>query len=173
MSAVHCIPIDPFYLTWKAREYGVATRFIELAGEINSGMPAYVVQKLVDALNERGNPVKKSRILVLGGAYKRDTKNDPRESPGLEIIEDLIAKRARVDYSDPHLPNLPIGRRHQFDLTSVTLTETRLREYDAVLVVTDHSRFPYEVIFRAAPLIVDTRNALHSRGFRGPHVVSA
>ena len=108
----HCIPIDPFYLTWKAREYGVATRFIELAGEINAGMPAYVIQKLMDALNERGKALKGSRILVLGAAYKRDT-DDSRESPGLEIMEELFHKGAKVDYSDPHLPRLPIVRRAQ------------------------------------------------------------
>jgi UDP-N-acetyl-D-glucosamine dehydrogenase len=168
----HCIPIDPFYLTWKAREYGVSTRFIELAGEINAGMPAYVIQKLMDALNERGKALKGSRVLVLGAAYKRDT-DDSRESPGLEIMEDLVHKGARVDYSDPHLPRLPFVRRHRIDLTSVSLTETSLGQYDAVLLVTDHSRFPYELIHRSATLIVDSRNAFRARGLGGPHVVSA
>jgi UDP-N-acetyl-D-glucosamine dehydrogenase len=168
----HCIPIDPFYLTWKAREYGVATRFIELAGEVNAAMPAYVVQKLMDALNERGKALRGARILVLGAAYKRDT-DDPRESPGLEIMESLIQKGAVVDYSDPHLPRLPFGRRHRIDRRSVTLTDTSLREYDGVLLVTDHSRFPYDVIHRNASLIVDSRNAFRSRGLDGPHVVSA
>jgi UDP-N-acetyl-D-glucosamine dehydrogenase len=168
----HCIPIDPFYLTWKAREYGVATRFIELAGEINSGMPTYVVHKVVDALNERGKAVKGARVLVLGAAYKRDT-DDPRESPGLEIMEELMGKGAEVDYSDPHLPRLPFGRRHRIDLTSVQISETSLAKYDAVLLVTDHSRFPYELIHRAASLIVDSRNAFRARGFTGSHVVPA
>jgi UDP-N-acetyl-D-glucosamine dehydrogenase len=168
----HCIPIDPFYLTWKAREYGVATRFIELAGEINAGMPAYVIQKLMEALNERGKALKGSRVLVLGAAYKRDT-DDSRESPGLEIMEDLFHKGARVDYSDPHLPRLPFVRRHKIELASVPLTETSLREYDAVLLVTDHSRFPYELIHRSATLIVDSRNAFRARGLSGPHVVPA
>jgi UDP-N-acetyl-D-glucosamine dehydrogenase len=168
----HCIPIDPFYLTWKAREYGVSTRFIELAGEINAGMPAYVIQKLMDALNERGKALKGSRVLVLGAAYKRDT-DDSRESPGLEIMEDLFHKGAQVDYSDPHLPRLPVVRRHKIDLTSVALTETSLGQYDAVLLVTDHSRFPYELIHRSATLIVDSRNAFRARGLGGPHVVSA
>jgi len=168
----HCIPIDPFYLTWKAREYGVSTRFIELAGEINAGMPAYVIQKLMDALNERGKALKGSRVLVLGAAYKRDT-DDSRESPGLEIMEDLFHKGAKVDYSDPHLPRLPFVRRHKIDLASVPLTETSLRQYDAVLLVTDHSRFPYELIHRSATLIVDSRNAFRARGLGGPHVVSA
>src|SRR5690242_14634430 len=108
----HCIPIDPFYLTWKAREYGVATRFIELAGEINAGMPTYVIHRLMDALNDRGKALKASRILVLGAAYKKDT-DDPRESPGLEIMEELIQKGATVEYSDPHLPRLPFVRRHK------------------------------------------------------------
>ena len=168
----HCIPIDPFYLTWKAREYGVATRFIELAGEVNSGMPAYVVQRLMDALNERGKALKGARVLVLGAAYKKDT-DDPRESPGLEIMDDLIQKGAAVEYSDPHLPRLPLVRRHQIDLASVPLTEASLRQYDAVLLVTDHARFPYELIHRNASLIVDSRNAFRARGLLGPHVVPA
>jgi UDP-N-acetyl-D-glucosamine dehydrogenase len=168
----HCIPIDPFYLTWKAREYGVATRFIELAGEINAGMPEYVVHRLMNALNERGKALRGARVLVLGAAYKRDT-DDPRESPSLEIMEDLIQKGAVLAYSDPHLPRLPSVRRHQIDLASVPLTEASLRAYDAVLLVTDHSRFPYELIHRSAPLIVDSRNAFRARGLTGPHIVSA
>jgi UDP-N-acetyl-D-glucosamine dehydrogenase len=168
----HCIPIDPFYLTWKAREYGVATRFIELAGEINAGMPDYVVHRLMNALNERGKALRGARVLVLGAAYKRDT-DDPRESPSLEIMEDLIQKGAVVEYSDPHLPRLPFARRHQIDLASVPLSEASLRAYDAVLLVTDHSRFPYELIHRSAPLIVDSRNAFRARGLTGPHIVSA
>jgi UDP-N-acetyl-D-glucosamine dehydrogenase len=168
----HCIPIDPFYLTWKAREYGVATRFIELAGEVNAGMPAYVIHRLMDALNERGKALKGARVLVLGAAYKKDT-DDPRESPGLEIMDELIRKGARVDYSDPHLPRLPVGRRHSIDLASVPLSETSLGQYDAVLLVTDHSGFPYELIHRSASLIVDSRNAFRARGLDGPHVVPA
>ena len=168
----HCIPIDPFYLTWKAREYGVATRFIELAGEINAGMPAYVILKLMEALNERGKALKGSRILVLGAAYKKDT-DDSRESPGLEIMEELFHKGAKVDYSDPHLPRLPIVRKHKIDLASVALSEASIRPYDAVLLVTDHSRFPYELIHRSASLIVDSRNAFRARGLTGSHVVPA
>ena len=168
----HCIPIDPFYLTWKAREYGVATRFIELAGEINAGMPAYVILKLMEALNERGKALKGSRILVLGAAYKKDT-DDSRESPGLEIMEELFHRGAKVDYSDPHLPRLPIVRKHKIDLTSVPLAEASIREYDAVLLVTDHSKFPYDLIHRSASLIVDSRNAFRARQLTGPHVVSA
>jgi UDP-N-acetyl-D-glucosamine dehydrogenase len=168
----HCIPIDPFYLTWKAREYGVATRFIELAGEINSGMPTYVIQKLMDALNERGKALKGARVLVLGAAYKKDT-DDSRESPGLEIIEDLFHKGARVDYSDPHLPRLPFVRRHKIDLASVPLSDAMLRQYDAVLLVTDHTHFPYELIHQSASLIVDSRNAFRARNLGGPHVIPA
>jgi UDP-N-acetyl-D-glucosamine dehydrogenase len=168
----HCIPIDPFYLTWKAREYGVATRFIELAGEINSGMPLHVVQRLMEALNERGKALKGARVVVLGAAYKRDT-DDPRESPGLEILELLIHKQARAEYSDPHIPRLPLGRRHKLDLSSVPLTEASLRGFDAAVLVTDHSAFPYELIHRHVPLIVDTRNAFRPRGLHGSHVVSA
>jgi UDP-N-acetyl-D-glucosamine dehydrogenase len=168
----HCIPIDPFYLTWKAREYGVATRFIELAGEINAGMPAYVILKLMEALNERGKALKGSRILVLGAAYKRDT-DDSRESPGLEIMEELFHRGAKVEYSDPHLPRLPIVRRHKIDLASVMLSEASLRQYDAVLLVTDHTRFPYDLIHRSASLIVDSRNAFRARQLTGPHVVPA
>ena len=168
----HCIPIDPFYLTWKAREYGVATRFIELAGEINAGMPAYVILKLMEALNERGKALKGSRILVLGAAYKRDT-DDSRESPGLEIMEELFHRGAKVEYSDPHLPRLPIVRRHKLDLASVVLSEASLRQYDAVLLVTDHTRFPYDLIHRSASLIVDSRNAFRARQLTGPHVVPA
>jgi UDP-N-acetyl-D-glucosamine dehydrogenase len=168
----HCIPIDPFYLTWKAREYGVATRFIELAGEVNAGMPAYVIHRLMDALNERGKALKGSRILVLGAAYKKDT-DDPRESPALEIMEELIHKGATIDYSDPHLPRLPPMRRHRIDLDSVALTETSVRRYDAVLLVTDHSQFPYDMIHRSASLIVDSRNAFRGRGLAGAHVVPA
>ena len=136
-------------MTWKAREYGVATRFIELAGEINAGMPAYVILKLMESLNERGKALKGARILVLGAAYKKDT-DDSRESPGLEIIEELFHKGAKVDYSDPYLPRLPIVRRHKIDLTSVTLSEAAVRQYDAVLLVTDHSSFPYDLIHRNA-----------------------
>jgi len=168
----HCIPIDPFYLTWKAREYGVATRFIELAGEINAGMPGYVIHRLMDALNDRGKALKGARVLVLGAAYKKDT-DDPRESPGLEIMEELIHKGAKVDYSDPHLPRLPVVRRHNIPLASMELSEGSLRQYDAVLLVTDHSRFPYDLIFSSASLIVDSRNAFRARGLTGPHVVSA
>jgi UDP-N-acetyl-D-glucosamine dehydrogenase len=168
----HCIPIDPFYLTWKAREYGVTTRFIELAGEINSAMPTYVVRKLSEALNRRSRPLNGARVLVLGVAYKKDI-DDPRESPALEIIELLLAQGARTDYSDPFFPRLPTGRRHHLELESVPLTAETVSRYDAILLVTDHSAFPYELIHASAALIVDTRNAFRQRGLTGDHVLSA
>lgn len=152
----HCIPIDPFYLTWKARQYGLHTRFIELAGEINSDMPLWVIGKLTDALNERTKPVKGSRILVLGIAYKKDVE-DMRESPSVEMMEILRARGAVVAYSDPHVPLFPPMREHRFNLASVDLTPASLASYDAVLLATSHSAFNYELIARHASLIVDTR----------------
>jgi UDP-N-acetyl-D-glucosamine dehydrogenase len=168
----HCIPIDPFYLTWKAREYGVTTRFIELAGEINSAMPAYVVARLIEALNARGKALNGAKVLVLGVAYKKDT-DDLRESPALEILEQLLAKGAHAQYSDPHLPALPSGRRHSLALRSVPLDGTTIAQYDALLLVTDHGDFDYAAIFRHAALIVDTRNAFAQRGLVGPNVEKA
>lgn len=168
----HCIPIDPFYLTWKAREYGISTRFIELAGEINHAMPAYVVQRLADALNDRGKALKGAKILVLGVSYKKDV-GDLRESPSLEIIEILLAKGARADYSDPYFPRLPAVRRHELEMESVPLTEDSVKKYDAILVATDHSTFPYEMIHNVASLILDSRNAFRQRGLVGTHVVGA
>jgi len=152
----HCIPIDPFYLTWKARQYGVHTRFIELAGEINSAMPHWVVGKVVDALNDRQKSVKGSRILVLGIAYKKNV-DDMRESPSVELIELLSAKGARVDYSDPHVPSFPKMRKHHFDLASTPITAQSLAGYDLVLIATNHDAFDYELIANNSKLIVDTR----------------
>ena len=152
----HCIPIDPFYLTWKAREYGLHTRFIELAGEINSNMPAWVVGKVTDALNERGKAVRGSRILTLGVAYKKDV-DDMRESPAVAIMEALQAKGAEIAYSDPHVPVFPKQRRHYFDLRSVELTPEAIAERDCLILATDHTAFDYETIRRHAQLIVDTR----------------
>jgi UDP-N-acetyl-D-glucosamine dehydrogenase len=152
----HCIPIDPFYLTWKAREYGLHTRFIELAGEINSDMPHWVVGKLTDALNVRGKAVMGSRVLVLGIAYKKDVE-DMRESPSVELMEILRDKGAVVDYSDPHVPVFPRMREHRFDLRSVELTPQRIASYDVVLLATAHSAFDYDLVRQYAALIVDTR----------------
>ena len=152
----HCIPIDPFYLTWKAREYGLHTRFIELAGEINSDMPHWVVSKLADALNQRGKAVMGSRVLVLGIAYKKDVE-DMRESPSVELMEILRDKGAVVDYADPHVPVFPRMREHHFDLKSVELTPQCIASYDVVLLATAHSAFDYDLVRQYASLIVDTR----------------
>ncbi len=152
----HCIPIDPFYLTWKAREYGVHTRFIELAGEINSGMPKWVVGKLTDALNERGKALKGSRVLVLGVAYKKNV-DDPRESPSIELMELLEEKGATLAYSDPHIPVFPRMRKHYFDLKSVELTPANIAGHDCILLATNHDAFDYELVRKHASLIVDTR----------------
>jgi UDP-N-acetyl-D-glucosamine dehydrogenase len=159
----HCIPIDPFYLTWKAREYGVNTRFIELAGEINSAMPNWVVSKLADALNDRERSLKGSRILMLGVAYKKNV-DDMRESPALELMEILGEKGARVDYSDPHVPALPKTRRHHFAFASVALDAETVAGYDAVLLATDHDAFDYDLVRKSARLIVDTRGVYASGG---------
>ncbi|WLI90677.1 nucleotide sugar dehydrogenase [Massilia sp. R2A-15] len=158
----HCIPIDPFYLTWKARQFGLHTRFIELAGEINSDMPHWVIGKLTDALNARSRSVKGSRVLVLGIAYKRDVE-DMRESPSVELMEILRDKGAIVDYSDPHVPHFPRMREHQFDLSSVALTADTVAAYDVVLLATAHSGFDYELIQQHAQLIVDTRGVYLDR----------
>ncbi len=152
----HCIPIDPFYLTWKAREFGIHTRFIELAGEINSDMPKWVVGKLADALNEREKSIKGSRILVLGISYKKNI-DDMRESPSVELMELLQAKGAHIDYADPWVPVFPKMREHYFDLSSVTLTPESIASYDAVLLATNHDVFDYDMIQQHARLIVDTR----------------
>lgn len=157
----HCIPIDPFYLTWKAREYGINTRFIELAGEVNAAMPQWVVGKLTDGLNEKGKSVKGAKILVLGLAYKKNV-DDPRESPAMEIMEILRSKGAELSYSDPHVPVFPPMRKHKFDLTSQELTPDLLKKVDCVLLVTDHDDFPYDLIGAHADLIVDTRGVYRS-----------
>jgi UDP-N-acetyl-D-glucosamine dehydrogenase len=156
----HCIPIDPFYLTWVARKYGMATRFIELAGEINTGMPAYVVGRVADALNDRGKPVNGSRVLILGMAYKKDV-DDPRESPGFELMDLLLKKGAVVGYNDPHIPSLPRMRHwpHLGAMTSTPLTAESLAAQDCVLIATDHSAYDYDWIVAHSRLVVDTRNA--------------
>jgi UDP-N-acetyl-D-glucosamine dehydrogenase len=152
----HCIPIDPFYLTWKAREYGLHTRFIELAGEINAGMPQYVVDKTVRALNEHGKSLKGSKVLALGIAYKRDV-DDMRESPSVFVMELLQKWGAEVAYSDPNVPVFPEMREHDFDLSSVDLTPETLAGFDAVILLTDHSDFDYDMIREHAAILVDTR----------------
>lgn len=152
----HCIPIDPFYLTWKAREFGLHTRFIELAGEVNHAMPEWVVNKLAAALNERGKAVKGSRILVLGIAYKKDV-DDMRESPSVELMELLRARGAELAYSDPHVPVFPRMREHFFDLSSVPLEPDTVAGFDVLLLATNHSAFDYGMLAEHARLIVDTR----------------
>jgi UDP-N-acetyl-D-glucosamine dehydrogenase len=155
----HCIPIDPFYLTWVARRYGLTTRFIELAGEINTSMPAYVVGKVADALNDHGKPVKGSKVALLGMAYKKDV-DDPRESPGFELMELLLHKGAVVTYNDPHIPALPRMRRWpDLQMASQALTADYLGAQDCVLVVTDHSAYDWPWVVRHSRLVVDTRNA--------------
>jgi len=155
----HCIPIDPFYLTWKAREYDFPTRFIELAGEINSAMPDHVVSALTEALNQRRQCLKDAHILVLGVAYKKDI-DDLRESPSLRIIELLRSHGAHVDYNDPYFPRLHKMRHYDFQgMSSVDLTAQALGDYAAVLIATDHSSYDYPFIVRHAKLVIDTRNA--------------
>lgn len=152
----HCIPIDPFYLTWKAHEFGIHTRFVELAGETNSRMPAYVVDRVMLALNEHGKPVRGSRVLVLGVSYKKNV-DDLRESPSLEILHMLRELGAKVAYHDPYFPALPAVRRHDLGLESVELTDQELSRADAVVIATDHDCLDYTRVARLAPLLVDCR----------------
>jgi UDP-N-acetyl-D-glucosamine dehydrogenase len=165
----HCIPIDPFYLTWKAREYGLNTRFIELSGEVNRAMPEYVLGKIVWALNQRGKAMKNARIIVLGIAYKKNV-DDMRESPGVHLMEMLREGGAEVSYSDPHVPIFPKMREHKFDLSSVPLTAEVLSHADAVVLTTDHAKFDYEMIRKHAPLIIDSRGKYRAPE---PHIVKA
>jgi UDP-N-acetyl-D-glucosamine dehydrogenase len=157
----HCIPIDPFYLTWKARQYGINTRFIELAGEVNSAMPGWVVEKVAAALNDASKPVRGSRILVLGLAYKKNV-DDVRESPAAQIMELLRDRGAVLSYSDPHVPVFPKMREHRFDLSSVALGPEILRQCDCAILVTDHDAFDFGLIAEHAPLVVDTRGRYQS-----------
>jgi UDP-N-acetyl-D-glucosamine dehydrogenase len=166
----HCIPIDPFYLTWKAREYGMHTRFIELAGEINANMPNWVVHKLFVALNECSKSIKGSRVLVLGVAYKKNV-DDMRESPSLVLIERLKEKGAMVDFSDPHVPELKKVREHDLNMQSVPLNEDIYSGYDAVILATAHDAFDYESIQKNAPLVIDTRGAF--RHYKNKNIVQA
>ncbi|MBT6914101.1 MAG: nucleotide sugar dehydrogenase [Candidatus Marinimicrobia bacterium] len=152
----HCIPIDPFYLTWKAKEVGMNTRFIELAGEINTGMPNYVIQKVSESLNSIGKSIKNSRILILGLAYKKNV-DDLRESPSLELIDILIDKGALVDYCDPYFKSIPNTRKYQIELKSKVLNADVLQSMDLVLLATDHDDFDYDLIEKESSLIIDTR----------------
>lgn len=152
----HCIPIDPFYLTWKAREFGLHTRFIELAGEINASMPDYVLDKTVRALNQVGKSLRGSRILALGIAYKRDV-DDMRESPSVFVMEKLRKWGAKVEYSDPKVPVFPTMREHSFDLKSIDLSPETLATFDAVILLTDHTDVDYDLVQKHAQLLIDTR----------------
>lgn len=159
----HCIPIDPFYLTWKAKEVDFATRFIELAGEINTSIPYYVLEKTADALNARKKPLKGARILILGLSYKKDI-DDPRESPSLKLISLFKGKGAAVAYNDPYIPRSAGHREYpDMDIRSVPLTAARLRRSDAVVIATDHSCYDFDWIVRTAPLVIDTRNAVKKK----------
>jgi UDP-N-acetyl-D-glucosamine dehydrogenase len=155
----HCIPVDPFYLTWKAREHGAVTRFIELAGEINTRMPEYVVEQCAAALNDDGKALNGAEILVIGLAYKPDI-DDTRESPAAEILDLLEERGARIRYHDPHVPSFPAMRKHRRELTSETLSPELLSALDCTLIVTNHRRVDYDMIGQYSPLVVDTRNAM-------------
>lgn len=157
----HCIPIDPFYLSWKAREYDFPTRFIELAGEINSAMPLHVVNKVAESLDRNNKTLNGSRVLVLGVAYKKDI-DDTRESPALRIMELLQKRGATVDYNDPYIPRLSKMRKYEFGLESVSLTAETLSHYDCVLIATNHTVYDYDFIVKESSLVVDTRNATSS-----------
>jgi UDP-N-acetyl-D-glucosamine dehydrogenase len=169
----HCIPIDPFYLTWKAREYGRPTRFIELAGEINTSMPHYVIDRLMHAMNERGRPVKGARALVIGLAYKADV-DDTRESPSFELIELLRERGASVEYHDPHVPEAYPVRKHNLMMRSIPLTPEQIASFDVVLISTAHASVDYAALAKHAKLVVDTRDAMRKyRDSMGDRLVLA
>ena len=158
----HCIPIDPYYLTWKAREYGISTRFIELSGEVNRAMPEFVIMKLMDALNDRGKALSQSKILILGIAYKKNV-DDMRESPSVEVMDLIRKKGARVDYSDPYVPIFGPLKEYEYKLESRVINQPMLAEYDAVVLTTDHDLFDYAGILIASQLIVDTRGKFREK----------
>ncbi|MCR4181950.1 nucleotide sugar dehydrogenase [Providencia sp. DFU6] len=152
----HCIPIDPFYLTWKAREYGVNTRFIELSGEINRAMPEYVLNKLIDGLNQQGKALSRSKVLILEIAYKKNV-DDMRESPSVELMEIIQEKGATIAYSDPHVPVFPKMREHHFNLSSEEISIDTLSKFDAIILATNHDKFDYPLIKKHSKLLIDTR----------------
>lgn len=170
----HCIPIDPFYLTWKAREYDITTRFIELAGQVNTHMPYYVVERLAEAVDRSGRAFSGSRVLMLGAAYKKNV-DDMRESPSLKLIELIEARGASVDYHDPHIAELPSTRKHGSlaGRRSVPLAAQTLAAYDAVLIATDHDNVDYRLVAEHARLVVDTRNCLAKAGLANDRVIKA
>lgn len=168
----HCIPIDPFYLTWKAREFDVSTKFIELAGEINTYMPYYVVEKAADVLNKQKKSLNGSKVLILGAAYKKDI-DDMRESPSLKLIELLREHGSEVDYNDPYVPKLPKTRKYNYDMNSVEITKENLAGYDLILLSTDHTNYDYKLIAEHSKLILDTRNAFKKAGIKSNKVFKA
>ncbi|MGE5402760.1 MAG: nucleotide sugar dehydrogenase, partial [Ignavibacteriales bacterium] len=168
----HCIPIDPFYLTWKAREYDINTKFIELAGEVNTYQPYYVVERTREALDKSRKALNGSKILILGAAYKKDI-DDMRESPSLKLIELFREKGAEVSYNDPYVPKLPRTRKYQFDMESVALTKESLKGFDAVVLSTDHTGYDYRFIAENANIIVDSRNAFGKNGIKAENIYKA
>ena len=168
----HCIPIDPFYLTWAAREYGLHTRFIELAGEVNTAMPHYVVQRVIESLNDLGKTIRGARVLALGAAYKPNV-DDCRESPSFEIMELLQERGAIVAYNDPHIPTLPPRRNYSVRLESQPLTVEVLAAQDCVMILTDHAAYDYEFIIRHSPLLIDTRGATRHISVQGEKIIRA
>lgn len=158
----HCIPIDPFYLTWKAREFGLHTRFIELSGEVNNKMPSYVIKKTSKALNLKGKPLNGAKILVAGIAYKKNV-DDVRESPSVLLMEKLREEGAVVSYSDPHVARFPKMRAHSFDLESIDITIDNLKEFDCIIIATNHDRFNYDLILENSSMIIDTRGVYRGK----------
>lgn len=168
----HCIPIDPFYLTWKAREFEINTKFIELAGEINTYQPYYVVEKSAEALNKFKKALNGSKVLILGAAYKKDI-DDMRESPSLKLIEIYREKGAVVEYHDPLVPVLPKTRKYNYDMKSVKLNKEKIKSYDLIVLSTDHSIFDYKLISDNAKLVVDSRNVFEARGIKRKNIYKA
>lgn len=168
----HCIPIDPFYLTWKAREHDINTKFIELAGEINTSMPYYVVEKAADALNREKKSINGSKVLIIGAAYKKDI-DDMRESPTLKLIEIFREKGAEVEYNDPYVKKLPKTRKYDYLMSSQALSAENLHKYDLVVISTDHSEYDYQLIYDNSKLILDSRNAFARRGITSLKIVKA
>ncbi|MCS7052460.1 MAG: nucleotide sugar dehydrogenase [Ignavibacterium sp.] len=168
----HCIPIDPFYLTWKAREFDISTKFIELAGEINTFQPYHVVNRTIEALNNYGKTINGSKVLILGAAYKKNI-DDMRESPSLKLIEIFMQRGAEVSYNDPFVPKLPPTRHYRFDMESVDLTAENLGKFDVVVLSTDHDIYDYDFIYKHSNLIIDTRNAFKQKGLINGKVYKA
>ncbi len=168
----HCIPIDPFYLSWKAKEFGVETKFIELAGKINTQMPYYVVQKTIEVLNDNRRTINGAKVLILGISYKKNI-DDLRESPALKLIEILQEKGAEVDYSDPYVHELPKMRKYDLKMKSIVLSPSKLPSYDIVILSTDHDIFDYKQLTANCKLIIDTRNAFELKGIKSKKIIKA